>query len=227
MGLGNILLLTQATCYTITLILSVCTVVPMAVHVSKFDGHCLLYTTGSFDSDDGHFIARWASPFYCFFTLAVGGLMVAVSFVQLVRMSIFLYMGIDSSFLSAFLDSVVSVIVMLLVFTTSVLVSDGFRAWCRAITQRFPACEDASVTQISKPDHVDTVGFYMHVGTAQFGAWSSWVCWVLQAVLCTRKLCLYHERENLMISMARERRLLNASHESQSQTVDDTVPILD
>ncbi|KAH7939485.1 hypothetical protein HPB52_013164 [Rhipicephalus sanguineus] len=199
MGLGNILLLTQATCYTITLILSVCTVVPMAVHVSKFDGHCLLYTTGTFDSDDGHFIARWADDamFNC------------------------------SSFLSAFLDSVVSVIVMLLVFTTSVLVSDGFRAWCRAITQRFPACEDASVTQISKPDHVDTVGFYMHVGTAQFGAWSSWVCWVLQAVLCTRKLCLYHERENLMISMARERRLLNASHESQAQTVDDTIPILE
>lgn len=54
------------------------------------------------------------------------------------------------------------------------------------------------------------------------------MCWVLQAVLCTRKLCLYHERENLMISMARERRLLNASLEqSGSQCVEDTVPILD
>ncbi|EEC20529.1 transmembrane protein, putative [Ixodes scapularis] len=227
MGLGNILLLTQATCYTLTLVLSVCTVVPTAVHVHNFAGRCLLYTTGTFDSDDGHFIARWASPFYCLFTLAVGGLMLVVSLVQLVRMSVFLYKGCDSSFLSAFLDSVVSILVMLLVFITSVLVSDGFRTWCRAITQRFPAQVLASVT-ISKPDNVDTVGFYMHVGTAQFGAWSSWVCWVLQAVLCTRKLCLYHERENLMISMARERRLLNASLEqSGSQCVEDTVPILD
>ncbi|KAH8031002.1 hypothetical protein HPB51_012470 [Rhipicephalus microplus] len=199
MGLGNILLLTQATCYTITLILSVCTVVPMAVHVSKFDGHCLLYTTGTFDSDDGHFIARWASPFYCFFTLSVGGLMVVVSLIQLVRMSIFLYMGTDSSFLSAFLDSVVSVVVMPLVFTTSVLVSG-----------RLPGVV---------PSH--------HPAIPSFGAWSSLVCWVLQAVLCARKLCLYHERENLMISMARERRLLNASHKSQAETVDDTVPILD
>ncbi|KAM7300126.1 uncharacterized protein ISCGN_020690 [Ixodes scapularis] len=107
MGLGNILLLTQATCYTLTLVLSVCTVVPTAVHVHNFAGRCLLYTTGTFDSDDGHFIARWASPFYCLFTLAVGGLMLVVSLVQLVRMSVFLYKGCDSSFLSAFLDSVV------------------------------------------------------------------------------------------------------------------------
>ncbi|XP_064490048.1 transmembrane protein 179-like [Ornithodoros turicata] len=226
MGLGNILVLTQATCYACTLILSLCTIVSTSIHVYNFNGHCLLYTTGTFDSDDGHFIAKWASAFYCMFTLVIGGVMLMVSFVQLVRMAIFLYKDSDSSFLSAFIDCVVSIAVMLLVLTMSILVSDGFRTWCHAITQRFPACEDASVTQISKPDNVDTVGFYMHIGTAQFGAWSSWVCWVLQAVLCTRKLCVYHERENIIISMARERRLLSSSMDQLHQPEEDVAPML-
>jgi len=217
MALGNIPLLAQATCYTITLLLSAVALIPMAWHVSNFNGHCLLYTTGTFSNNDGLFIPQWASSFYCGFSLFTSTLAFIVSFVQLVRMSIFLYKGIDSSFLSAFTDSVLSILVTLILLLSCVFVSDGFRTWCSAIEERFPGCEDASVTEIDPNDNINTLAFYIMMGSVQFACWSGWVGWVLQSVLCIRKICIYHERENIIISMARERRLLNASQKAYTE----------
>ncbi|OQR79792.1 transmembrane protein-like [Tropilaelaps mercedesae] len=240
MALENIPLLAQATVYSITLLLSITAILPMAWHVSNFNGRCLLYTHGKFDNTDGHLIPVWGSTFYCGLSLAVNLTALIVSVSRLVRTSRFLYRGTDSSFLSAFVDAVVSVGVTLTLFLSSVLVSDGFRSWCSTIQQRFPGCEEASVMELDAEDGIVTVGFYVMMGTAQFAHWVGWVGWVLQSVLCIRKMCIYHERENIIISMARERRLLNASQKAYTEIMQsapydsemlskdsDTTPILE
>lgn len=53
------------------------------------------------------------------------------------------------------------------------------------------------------------------MGTAQFGAWASWACWVGLTVFAVLKLCRYHQLENMRVSMYRERqRLINGSNSS-------------
>ena len=52
---------------------------------------------------------------------------------------------------------------------------------------------------------VDTSGFFLEMQTAQFGVWTCFVSWVMLLVLAARKLFVYHERENIIVSMARER----------------------
>jgi hypothetical protein len=90
----------------------------------------------------------------------------------------------------------------------ALVITLGFHAWCKAITQRFEACEDASDNDIDRKDGIDMSGFYMQMGTAQFGAWTSWACCVGLCVFSTLKLCRYHQQENMRISMAHARERL-------------------
>lgn len=90
MAIANVLLLSQAAGYLVAFVLSMCAMVPMFMHEANFKGHCLLYTTGVFKSEDGKFEPIWSSSFYCGFTLVVSIFMVILSFVQFLRMSIFM-----------------------------------------------------------------------------------------------------------------------------------------
>lgn len=207
MPVNNILLLLQATGYVVALLLSLCSVVPLIINLQCFKSHCLLFTTGNF-ADDGNFIPEWASKGYCIYTMFVGSLLVVVSFVQTIRMFSMLRKETDSTFLSAFLDCIMMFLLAVMVFIASVLVTIGFKTWCDAVIQRFRSCDEASVTSVMKigqTDDVQTKGFYLQIGTLQFGIWSSWVCCVLLTVLSTLKLCRYHEQERIRVSMARER----------------------
>lgn len=204
MAVSNILLLFQATGYVVAFILSLCSVVPLGINLQCFRGHCLLFTTGNF-ADDGNFVAEWASKGYCIYTIFASSILVLVSLIQAVRMFIMLRKGIDSTFLSAFLDCILTFSLSVMIFIASILVTIGFKTWCDAVTQRFRSCDDASVMEISKADNVQTKGFYLQIGTLQFGIWSSWVSCVLLTVLSTLKLCRYHEQEGIRVSMARQR----------------------
>jgi hypothetical protein len=205
MGMGNILLLSQTAGYSVALILSLCVAIPMTIHMINFKGHCLLYTNGTFVPDDGRFEPDWASPGYCGFTLAVACFLLICSTVQLVRMSIFLYKGLDSSFLSAFMDALLAMVNSLVIIVAAVFVSGGFSYWCSAVTERFASCETASVMKIGLDSGIIATGFFIEMGSVQFGIWTSLVSWVLLLVLAARKLFVYHERENIIVSMARER----------------------
>ncbi|KAG8184293.1 hypothetical protein JTE90_008978 [Oedothorax gibbosus] len=209
MAVNNVLLLFQCTGYIVAFMLSLCVVVPLTLNLECFRGHCLLFTTGSF-GDDGNFNAEWASKGYCIYTLFVSYLTVLVSFIQALRMFSLLRRETDSSFPSAFLDCILTMALTLMVSVASILVTLGFKTWCDAVQQRFRSCDDASIMEISKEDNVQTKGFFIQIGTAQFGIWSSWVCWVLLAVLSTLKFCRYHEKEAIRVSMARQRqRIIN------------------
>ena len=92
-------------------------------------------------------------------------------------------------------------------------------------------CSYAEDEKIDQADGINTSGFYLLMGTAQvyttnnwrplwnnhfsfvvvvetptkFGAWASWACWTGAAVCAVLKLCRYHQRENIRVSMAKER----------------------
>lgn len=204
MAFNDVMLLAQGTCNLVALILSLCSIIPLSLHLQCFKGHCLLFTTGVF-GDDGNFKAIWSSIGYCVYTLFVSSLLLIVSLVQVVRMFTLLCKGKESSFLSAFLDCIVNLILTICMFIAAILVTVGFKTWCDAIMQRFSSCDEASVMEIDKADKIQTKGFYLHIGTVQFAVWSAWVCCVLLTVLATLKLCRYHEREIIRVSMARQR----------------------
>ncbi|XP_071453780.1 transmembrane protein 179 [Hetaerina americana] len=210
MAFSNLLILCQMTGYIIAFILSLCITVPMSIHQDEFRGHCLLFSSGVWKEEDGQFDVNWASQAYCNYTIFVGVILFITSVVQIYRMGIFLYRGTDSSFLSAFVDVVGSVILCLMTIVAALMITLGFIVWCKNMTERFPSCQIAAGNSIDVQDKIETSGFYIEMGTAQFGAWASWACWVGLSVCALLKLCKYHQLENIRVSMYRERqRLLN------------------
>lgn len=209
MALTNILLISQICGYVISLILSLCVIVPMSIHQDEFRGHCLLFSTGSWQ-EDGQFAVSWASQAYCNYTIFVGVLIFVISAIQIYRLCVFSYKGIDSTFLSAFVDVITCCIICSFTLIASVMITYGFMIWCKNMTERFPSCEIAAGNEIDKADKINTSGFYIELGTAQFGIWASWACWVGLTVFALLKLCRYHQLENMRVSMFRERqRLIN------------------
>ncbi|CAG9789562.1 unnamed protein product [Diatraea saccharalis] len=208
MALTNVLLLSQIAGYIVGLILSLCIIVPMSMHQDEFNGHCLLFSKGEWQEVDGQLLVSWASRAYCDYVIVVGVLMFLVCLVQIYRMSLFLYRGQDSSFLSAFVEAVGCVALCAFVVTAAVVVTLGFMTWCTNIVQRFPSCEDAAGQDIDKVDKISTNGFYMEIGMAQFGAWGLFATCVGLAVFSTLKVCRYHQLQNIQVSMYRERQRL-------------------
>ncbi|XP_026756555.1 transmembrane protein 179 [Galleria mellonella] len=209
MALTNVLLLSQIAGYVIGFILSLCIIVPLSMHQDEFSGHCLLFSRGDWQ-EDGQLLVKWASRAYCDYIIVVGVLMFIICLVQIYRLSMFMYKGLDSSFLSAFIEAVGCVILCGLTVAAAVMVTLGFMTWCQNIVERFPSCEDAAGQNIDSKDNISTNGFYVEIGTAQFGAWGAFATWVGLAVFSTLKVCRYHQLENIQVSMYRERqRLVN------------------
>ncbi|KAG6442062.1 transmembrane protein 179 [Manduca sexta] len=211
MALTNVLLLSQIAGYLVGLILSLCIVVPMSMHQDEFNGHCLLFSHGDWQ-DSGQLSVEWASRAYCNYVILVGIIMFIVCSVQIYRLSMLMYRGEDSSFLSAFIEAVGCTALCLLAVLAALMVTLGFMTWCTNIVQRFPSCEDAVGQKFDTKDEISTDGFYMEIGTAQFGAWAAFATWVGLAVFSTLKVCRYHQLQNIQVSMFRERqRLVNDS----------------
>ncbi|XP_034940046.1 transmembrane protein 179 [Chelonus insularis] len=220
MALTNILLISQIAGYVVALILSLCIIVPMSLHQDEFRGHCLLFSTGVWQETDGQLVVQWASQIYCNYTIFVGLVLFLTSIYQIYRLSMFMYRGEDSSFLSAFLDVVSSVFLTLITLIAAVFITLGFMNWCQCMIKRFPSCDLAAGNDIDKVDHIDTSGFYIELGVAQFGAWSSLSIWVGLSVFAVLKLLKYHQLENMKVSMYRERqRLMEAASNSQPHEI--------
>ncbi|KAJ8723607.1 hypothetical protein PYW07_007587 [Mythimna separata] len=225
MALTNVLLLSQIAGYVIGLILSLCIIVPMSMHQDEFKGHCLLFSHGVWNQD-GQLDVAWASRAYCDYVIVVGVLMFLTCSIQIYRLSMFMYKGLDSSFLSAFLEAVGCMMLCGLTVTAAVIVTLGFMTWCQNIVQRFPSCEVAAGQNIDKADNITTSGFYMEIGSTQFGTWAAFATWVGLAVFSTIKVCRYHQLENIQVSMYRERqRLVNESGSPTTQDGRSTPPI--
>ncbi|XP_033216643.1 transmembrane protein 179 [Belonocnema kinseyi] len=218
MALTNILLLSQIAGYVVALILSLCIIVPMSLHQNEFRGHCLLFSTGVWQESDGQFVAQWASQIYCNYTVFVGLVLFLASAIQIYRLSMYMKRGEDSSFLSAFVDVVSSIFLTAIALIAAVLITLGFMTWCQCMTKRFPSCELAAGNDIDRADGIDTSGFHIELGAAQFGAWSSLSIWVGLSVFAVLKLLRYHQLENMKVSMFRERQKLIEAAGTSNET---------
>lgn len=85
MALSNILILSQIAGHVIVLTLSMCIIIPMLHHVNDFNGHCLLFTTGTWSEDNGLFDVKWGSKFFCDFTIITGFFLFLVSSIEIYR----------------------------------------------------------------------------------------------------------------------------------------------
>ncbi|XP_076284587.1 transmembrane protein 179 [Lasioglossum baleicum] len=220
MALTNILLLSQISGYIVAFILSLCIIIPMGLHQDEFRGHCLLFSTGTWQESDGQFVVNWASHAYCHYTIFVGLFLLLTSAIQIYRLSVLMYRGEDSSFLSAFIDVVSSIVLTTVTLIAAIIVTLGFMTWCQNMTKRFPSCELAAGNDIDKADGIDTSGFHIELGAAQFGTWTSLSIWVGLSVFAVLKLLRYHQLENMKVSMYRERqRLIEAARSNEIQEV--------
>lgn len=95
MALINWLLLSQTAGYFGSLVVSLCVVIPLCINQKNFQGHCLLFTSGTFISSNGFFDPKWSSGFFCAFTLFVGLLSSIISLIQVVHKSLLVKRGVD------------------------------------------------------------------------------------------------------------------------------------
>ncbi|CAD7084691.1 unnamed protein product [Hermetia illucens] len=211
MALANVLTLSQIAGHVILFILSLCMIIPMTMHLHEFSGHCLLFATGKWREDDGLFDARWASVSFCEFPIVTGGFLFLVSAGQIYRYSRLAYKEEESSFLGLFLDVMVGIIMLTMSVISAIMITLGFIVWCSDMTERFPSCEIAAGQNITREEEkIDTSGFYVEMGTAQFGAWGAFATAVGVAVIALLKLINNHQIQNMKVSMYLERqRLVN------------------
>lgn len=85
MALSNVLILSQIAGHFVILTLSLCILVPMLYHVQDFNGHCLLFSTGDWNEDNGLFDVKWASKFYCNLPIITGFFLLFASSVEIYR----------------------------------------------------------------------------------------------------------------------------------------------
>lgn len=209
MALSNVLILSQIAGHVIIFILSLCIFVPMSMHMHGFSGHCLLFATGTWREEDGLFDVKWASPGYCNFPIATGVILFIISAFQIYRFTRLTLKEEESSFLGLFLDVLIGINMFAMAIISAIMITLGFIVWCSDMTERFPSCEIAAGQNITREDEkVNTSGFYIEMGTAQFGAWGSFAICVGVAVIALLKLINNHQIRNIKVSMYLERQKL-------------------
>ncbi|XP_005988873.1 transmembrane protein 179 [Latimeria chalumnae] len=216
MEIRNKLLLAQCVAYILALLAAFLAVVPLALNGSDFKDHCLLFGQGYWREENttGSLVSRfvvedWGPPSACQFSAFVGVFTLLFSAVQAWRSFFYLYKGHDDTFFSAFLNLLLSVSVLFLTLVAGVMVSVGFNAWCDAVTNHgsLPiSCEEAQTMNLHL--EVDTSGFYIHFGIAQFGLWAIWTMWVLLSVFAFLKVYRNYKRKDVGQCLAREKELL-------------------
>ncbi|XP_036322663.1 transmembrane protein 179 isoform X1 [Rhagoletis pomonella] len=214
MALTNILLLSQIAGHVILVILSLCMLVPLGMNIHEFHGHCLLFTTGKWREEDGMFEALWSSTGFCNFPVFTAIFLFLISTMQIYRYS---RMKEDAPFLSLFIDVVIGIWMLASSILSAIMITLGFIVWCDGMTERFPSCETAAGQNIihGDQDQIDTSGFYIEMGTAQFGAWGSFAISVGIGVIALLKLIQNHQVRNIKVSMYLERQRLVNQHQNQ------------
>jgi hypothetical protein len=203
-----LLLVLLCAAYSVCIILGVSFLVSLIDHLYSFSNHCLLFTTGKYE-DNGDFTPNWASPSFCYFSVIVAFVSVIVAFVELVKTSVMLYEGTRRTFAITFKMTFWSLLMVIIILVSGIIISAGFEVWCNAVEERFSkGCEAAAASMVitNNTENIQVGDFFTNLETSQFSIWSSFVVWVLALTICGRMLFVAHERANIRISMARERR---------------------
>ncbi|GAB6024959.1 hypothetical protein CHUAL_010060 [Chamberlinius hualienensis] len=213
MSLLRLLIHGQLTVCALSLLLSLCLIIPIGLHETNFGGHCILFSNGT-RNESGYLNVTWASSAPCHYSLVVGLLMLAASLFMGNRLAKYLYRSSEGTFFTSFVDLVISSCLTVMTMVSAIVITLGFKAYCDTIISGYQSCAGASVQGIDKYDLESLSSFYLQMGTAQFGAWSTWVCCVALTVCSLLRSCWHHQTENLKASMAKERqRLLKGGYD--------------
>ncbi|XP_002741359.1 transmembrane protein 179-like [Saccoglossus kowalevskii] len=228
MGIGNILLLSQVTAYVLLFLLSFFIIVPSGVNLNNFDGNCALFATGTWHENKTtrhpYFsVDYWGDQSMCNFTIYIGILSMLVSFIFVVRLSIFLFREDDSSFLGAFLTLVINSFITVLLFSDCLVVTLGFNHFCDQLVKSpgsaISKCEMADLIQWDVDPLIVTSGMVVFFGMTEFGLWMSWITWLCLLIMSTVKIWRYSQHESFLRSMKRERERLFGHYSDQTQII--------
>lgn len=158
------------------------------------------------------FDVHWASNGFCTFPLVTGIILLIISMVQIYR---YARMKDEESFIALFVDVVLGIWMLAMSILSAIFITLGFIVWCDGMTERFPSCETSAGQNIIRGDteKINTSGFYIEMGTTQFGAWGAFAISVGIGVIALLKLIHNHQVRNIKVSMYLERqRLVNQQH---------------
>lgn len=181
------------------------------MHMYSFSCQCVLFSSGVFE-DNGDFTPDWASPIYCIICLLLASTSVVIAAIQLFKTSEMLYKGSRETFATAFRMSLAAILMVFGSLLAGLLVSVGFTTWCNAVEERFSKGCDAAASSLTLTNNTLNIivgAYFTDIETSQFSIWSSLVVWVFLLTISGRLLFMAHERANIRISMARERRRYN------------------
>ncbi|XP_063803502.1 transmembrane protein 179 [Pseudophryne corroboree] len=229
MAISN-LLFAQCTLYFLAFLFSFIAVVPLSENSADFHGRCLLFTegvwlSGNITLEREHFtVEEWGPESACRFSVLTGVLSLLASAVQAWRSVFLLCKGYEDSFFYAFLNLLISSLVVFVTFIASTIVSVGFNMWCDAITEKgsMPnSCEELQDKDLEL--NLESSSFYDQFAIAQFGLWAAWLSWLGITTLAFLKVYYNYRQEDLLDSLIQEKELLigkssskNSLHEEKS-----------
>ncbi|XP_006839553.1 PREDICTED: transmembrane protein 179 [Chrysochloris asiatica] len=232
MALNNFLL-AQCACYFLAFLFSFVVVVPLSENGHDFRGRCLLFTEGMWLSAnmtvqerERFTVHEWGPPAACRFSMLASLLSLLLAAAHAWRTLFFLCKGHEDSFFYAFLNLLVSALVVFLVFIASTIVSVGFTMWCDVITEKgtLPhSCEE--LQDIDLELNVDNSAFYDQFAIAQFGLWASWLAWLAITVMAFLRVYYNYRQEDLLDSLVHEKELLLARPGSRACQEDKSAVI--
>ncbi|XP_054894331.1 transmembrane protein 179 isoform X2 [Poeciliopsis prolifica] len=214
MALDN-LIFAQCILYFLAFVFGFIAVVPLSENSEDFGGKCLLFTRGMWQNENitvskqRFIVEEWGPECSCSFITFIGIASLILSAVQAWRLLFFLCKGHDDSFFNAFLNLMISSLVMFTIFLSSTIVSVGFNLWCDAVTESgtMPnSCEELQDTDLELG--VDNSAFYDQFVIAQFGLWAAWLSWLGITVLAFLKVYHNYRQDDLLDSLIHEKELL-------------------
>ncbi|XP_041352820.1 transmembrane protein 179-like [Gigantopelta aegis] len=224
MGLGNIMVLGQVIAFLMSFIFSFFIFVPISVNLNEFNGNCLLYASGTWNTSKGSSYLTgisWGPSSACNFSVFVGVVVMLLSCFYIVWHSMYLCRGIDSSWLAAFLTCILCIVISIILFASALTVSVGFKEWCHLLTlpeAQIESCEDGQYLIFLPPTlKIDTSQYYTEMEMAQFGLWTTWICWVIVSMMSVIRMYSFNREEAFLTSMDRERQRLLQRWQPSSQ----------
>ncbi|CAL8272754.1 unnamed protein product [Merluccius merluccius] len=214
MALDN-LIFAQCILYFLAFVFGFIAVVPLSENTEDFRGKCLLFTRGVWQNENitvskqRFVVEEWAAETSCSFSTAAATASLVLAAVQAWRLLFLLCKGHDDSIFNAFLNLLISSLVVFTVFLSSTIITVGFNLWCDSITEggSMPSsCEDLQDSDLELG--LNNSAFYDQFAIAQFGLWAAWLTWLGIAVLAFLKVYHNYRQQDLLDSLIHEKDLL-------------------
>ncbi|XP_078491996.1 transmembrane protein 179-like [Ciona intestinalis] len=215
--------------YVCSLIMSLLIIIPISVNMEHFKGNCLLYAKGNLSaptpsSEHGMFMLHsWGNSSNCNYILYMGVTTLVASAVLIWQSCVLVYKEHDRAPFGSFIMFLLNAVVFIALLIASLISSVGYNEWCESITENKSRCSLADLSDLQKVYGINSDGFYTQMSALQVGCWSSLCVWLISSVLAFLKVHYYHKNDDLLNSLAYEKRTLLSNRFKYSRADDDQV----